>query len=325
MFNQFSSLQTFSISDSLNFDFAAPELRSAAILITLAVLIFLETRIGLQKPALKTVRQSYKTNLFTLVFNDVIMSLLSVSSLLLLAEHYAGLGLLSHISNPALKSIVSLLLLDLTLYLWHRANHTFDWLWLFHKAHHSDRHMNVTTAFRLHFVEVFLTTIVKAGFIMLIGVNATMLLANEVLITLSVMFHHTNISFRGENILGRVIFVPYLHRVHHSALREEHDHNYGALFSVWDRLFGTFLELQPAEFGLRDVSVQNFFALLKYGFKRATSQTPQSLQAMIAEAAYFKAEKRRFMPGNDLRDWLEAEKEIAAYYMPKGDLLSAKF
>ena len=126
------------------------------------------------------------------------------------------------------------------------------------------------------------------------------------------MFHHTNISFKGEKWLGFVFIVPYLHRAHHSTERAEHDRNYGAVLSVWDRLFATLSELEPATIGINGSSPLDFVNLLKFGFTLQTPPAPQpvNLKLMIAEAAYYKAEKRNFYPGYDLNDWLGAEKEI---------------
>ena len=314
MLTKLTSILTSPIADLTVPEFTSGEVRAVMILAAFAVLFVLEARFGYRKNTAKTVRRSYLSNTGTFILNDTLMSLLSVSSLLLVVEHYAGTGLLGPISSPFWKAAASLILLDLTLYLWHRANHAFEWLWMLHKVHHSDRSMNVSTAFRLHFVEVLLTTVVKAIYIAVTGVDTAILLANEALITLNVMFHHANLAFRGENWLGRLLIVPYLHRVHHSTRREEHDHNYGALFSVWDRMFGTLAELEPAEIGLKQVEAQNFLELVKFGLTRAGSPSSQSLslQAMIAEAAYYRAEKRGFAPGCDFLDWLEAEKEIKA-------------
>jgi len=141
-----------------------------------------------------------------------------------------------------------------------------------------------------------------------------MVLASEAIMTLFIMFHHTNISFKGEKLRGYIIIVPALHRTHHSTQRSEHDSNYGAVLSLWDRLFGTLAELEPAEIGIKGSSPQDLLNLIKFGF---TLHTPPSapainLDAMIAEAAYYKAEKRGFSPGNDLRDWLEAKRDIIA-------------
>jgi hypothetical protein len=126
------------------------------------------------------------------------------------------------------------------------------------------------------------------------------------------MFHHTNISFKGEKLLGYVIIVPYLHHTHHSTERCEHDSNYGAVLSLWDRLFGTLIEQNPAEIGIKENSPQDLVNLIKFGLTLPTqpSTQPVNFDTMIAEAAYYKAEKRSFYPGNEMRDWLEAKREI---------------
>lgn len=236
-----------------------------AVLAFLVFLFALEALCGHRKEPPKTTRQSYLTNLGTLLLNDTLMSLMSVSSLQLLAQHYGRFGLLRFIPDSALKAVLSFVLFDLVLYLWHRANHSFDCLWMFHKVHHSDPGMNVTTAFRLHFVEVLFTTVVKAVFVLVTGVEATVLLANEALITLLVMFHHANLNFKGERLLGRLIIVPSLHRLHHSTLRQEHDSNYGAAFSIWDRLFGSFAGKEPKTIGLEAVPGLGVLQLMRYG------------------------------------------------------------
>ena len=306
-------------------EFTAGDLRTLAVLTAFVVLFALEARFSYREQAAAAVRQSYCTNMGVFILNDTLMSLLSVSSLWFVAERCADTGLLAFISDPAGKAIASFLLLDLALYFWHRANHSFNSLWMFHKVHHSDRCVNVSTAFRLHGVEVFLTTVVKAAFIVMMGVDTAVLLANEAVVTLFVMFHHTNITFRGEHWVGRLTIVPYLHRAHHSTERHEHDRNYGAVFSFWDRLFGTFADLEPKELGIKYVPGLSLIELVKLGLTRAVLPPPEALQGMIAEAAYFRAEKRGFAPGYEIADWLEAEEEILklaqAPKQPKVDTL----
>ena len=207
-------------------------------------------------------------------------------------------------------------MLDLLLYLWHKASHSFDCLWMFHKVHHNDPYLNITTSFRIHFLELVITNILKAVLIVILGIEEAMVLTSEAIMTLFIMFHHTNISFKGEKLLGQVIIVPSLHRTHHSVQRSEHDSNYGAVLSLWDRLFGTRLELEPAEIGIKGCSPLDLVNLIKFGFgfnlPTPPSVQPINIDAMIAEAAYYKAEKRGFYPGNDIRDWLEAKSEIIA-------------
>jgi len=290
------------------------ELATLILLIAFVVLSALELNYPKRGLSLKQSRQSYRTNVSLFVFNSIVISLLSATPLLMVAERYSDRGLLSYIANPAWKALLSFVLLDLMLYCWHRLSHSFDGLWMFHKVHHNDPYLNVSTAFRLHIVELLIITALKSAYIILLGVDATMVLTNETLLTLFIMFHHTNISFRGEKRLGQVIIAPYLHRAHHSTERNEHDTNYGAVFSIWDRLFGTLAELEPAEIGIKNSSPQTVLGLVKFGF---TPEHPVpvyeldlNLKSMIAEAAYYKAEKREFKPGNELRDWLDAKREI---------------
>jgi sterol desaturase/sphingolipid hydroxylase (fatty acid hydroxylase superfamily) len=290
------------------------ELVTFTLLIVFAVLSALEFIYPKRKLPLKQLCRSYRTNVSLFVFNSIVISLLSAAPLLMVAEHYSNRGLLSHISNPAWKALLSFLMLDLMLYFWHKASHRFDCLWMFHKVHHNDPYLNVSTAFRIHIVELLIITVLKSAYIIVIGVDQVMVLTNEALLTLFVMFHHSNISFRGEKRLAQVLIAPYLHRVHHSTERNEHDNNYGTAFSIWDRIFGTLIELEPAEIGIKNSSPQTVLGLVKFGF---TTENPVSayevkvdLKAMIAEAAYYKAEQRSFIPGNELRDWLEAKREI---------------
>lgn len=290
------------------------KLATFTLLIAFVVLAALELNYPERRLSLKQSRQSYQTNVSLFIFNSLVISLLSAAPLLIVAEHYADRGLLSYVANPVSKALLSFILLDLLLYGWHRISHNVDSLWMFHKVHHNDPYLNVSTAFRLHIVELLIITVLKLVYIALLGVNQTMVLINETLLTLSIMFHHTNISFRGEQHLARVIIVPYLHRAHHSTERNEHDNNYGAVFSLWDRLFGTLAKLEPKKIGIKAHSPQTVFGLVKFGFTpehpAPVCEPDLNLASMIAEAAYYKAEQRAFKPGNELRDWLEAKREI---------------
>ena len=288
------------------------EWATVILILSLGLLSALELRVPKEKWSAKSIRQSYKTNFSLFIFNSLIMSLLSAVSLPLLAKHNSGHGLLSNIADPTSKAVLAFLALDFLLYVWHKASHSFDYLWRFHRVHHNDPSLNVSTGFRVHVVELFIIHILKAVLIIAMGMSQMMVLTNELVMTLFIMFHHTNISFKGEKWLGLMIIVPYLHRTHHSTERAEHDSNYGAVLSVWDRIFGTLSELEPAGIGIKCSSPLDFVNLLKFGFTLQTPPIlqPMNLQLMIAEAAYYKAEKRNFYPGYELDDWLEAEKEI---------------
>ena len=288
-------------------------LASYSLIIFFAFLVVLELNSPREKLSITQMKSSYQANIKLFIFNSVVISLLSIPSLLLLANDYADKGLLNVISNPIEKAVISFLVMDLMLYCLHKACHSIDCLWMLHKVHHNDPYLNVTTAFRLHFFEILLITSMKVLLVLVLGIKVTWLLAIEVVITFFIMLHHSNISLLAEKYLGWIIITPYLHRVHHSTLRNEHDRNYGAVLSLWDRLFGTLTELKPKEVGVEGYISQDFIDLISCGLtirdKKSTSQTA-NLDQMIAEAAYYKAEKRGFYPGQDLQDWLGAKREI---------------
>ncbi len=234
----------------------------------LVACVRIEFRHPFLRPGLKVLKKSYVNNIFTYIFNDLTLSLLSIPSLFFIAQQFSGYGLLSSFEDGTLKYLITFLMLDLTMYVWHYTTHHIDALWTFHKVHHSDKTLNVTTGLRFHIGELFMEVLVRVAFIGIWGVSPDVILVSQTMITLFVLFHHTNITFPGEHLLAKVFIVPSLHRVHHSVLRVEHDSNYGAVFSFWDRLFGTLKSQEPTAIGLNGVDekhlenfVKGFYAI----------------------------------------------------------------
>ncbi|MCF7987361.1 MAG: sterol desaturase family protein [Methylovulum sp.] len=304
-----------SIPTEWSFSFSG-ELAAFMLLLVFCVLAKLELIFPLAISSANVRRHSYKANLSLLLFNSMLISALSKLSLFSIARYFPVEGLLDYVNEGWWWGILEFVLLDLLLYLWHKASHQLDHLWMFHRVHHNDPCLNLSTAFRVHCIELCIINSVKAIYIVVLGLDQMTVLINEFMSTLFVMFHHTNFKLKGERWLSLIIIVPSLHRTHHSVQRAEHDSNYGAVFSLWDRLFGTLLNLQPTEIGIKGKSPQQFMALLRFGFALpstsplSTISTTLDLDHMIAEAAYYRAEKRDFRPGYELMDWLEAKKEI---------------
>ncbi|MGH7945722.1 MAG: sterol desaturase family protein [Opitutaceae bacterium] len=151
-------------------------------------------------------------------------------------------GLLQWVDVPgALRWPLGILLLDAWMYFWHRLNHTAPFLWRFHRLHHADRAMDVTTASRFHTGEIVLSSVLRVPVLALIGCRIEELAIYELLLFAVVQFHHANIGLpaRLDRVLRAVIVTPSLHKVHHSVVRAECDSNYSSLFSWWDRLFRT--------------------------------------------------------------------------------------
>lgn len=134
---------------------------------------------------------------------------------------------------------LSILLLDLFIYFWHRAVHEIPFLWRFHEVHHLDEHLDTTSAIRFHFGEIFFATFVRAFVIIVFAVPFSTVVLFEILLQGFTLFHHSNIALpaRFESALSRIIITPSLHWVHHHAIRQDTDSNYGTIFSFWDRVF----------------------------------------------------------------------------------------
>ena len=137
--------------------------------------------------------------------------------------------------------ILDIVLLDLWIYWWHRANHEIQFLWRFHEIHHLDGFLDVTSALRFHAGEVFLSSLVRATVIYLLDVPLHSVIVFETVVLLNAIFHHSNLKLpQGlERVLSFFIVTPSIHWVHHHAIRRDTDSNYATFLSVWDRLFGS--------------------------------------------------------------------------------------
>jgi sterol desaturase/sphingolipid hydroxylase (fatty acid hydroxylase superfamily) len=143
-----------------------------------------------------------------------------------------------------LQLAIGFVALDFAYYWTHRALHAWPLLWRIHRVHHSDRHLDATTASRFHPLDVAITIVVVVGTLSALGIPLWVELARNVVITPLLMAQHANVAFspRWDALLRPVIVTPELHRVHHSPLGDEHDSNYGQILSCWDRWFGTWRE-----------------------------------------------------------------------------------
>ncbi|TRZ52444.1 sterol desaturase family protein [bacterium] len=214
------------------------------------------------------VQRSYGLNIKIFLFNDIITNVLSVSSLLLIADRYSHFGPLNHIESIPTKVFLSFVLFDLMLYWLHVARHKCPFLWNFHKVHHSDLDMNTTTALRLHIMEVLLTTAAKAIFIIIAGIPSLLIAFNEIVITAIVMMNHSNVLLCKEKLIAFVFIVPSRHVVHHSSYWKEHESNFGFALSFWDRIFGTYQSSEPKILGLEKIQEPCFWETLFLNFKK---------------------------------------------------------
>ena len=143
--------------------------------------------------------------------------------------------------HGAAKFVAAFLLLDLTFYYWHVANHRIPVLWRFHNVHHIDPDLDVSTAFRFHFVEVGLSAGFRAAQVLILGPSLATYVAYETVFVLATLFHHSSIRLPvfAERALNLVVVTPRMHGIHHSDIREESLSDFGVVFSWWDRLHRT--------------------------------------------------------------------------------------
>lgn len=233
-------------------------------------------------------------NLAVAVVNTVVVGLLFGYVMVVVTgwTQENQLGLLNNLGLgwPG-RFVVGLVLLDGWMYFWHRANHAVPLLWRFHRMHHSDRHMDVTTATRFHLGEHVGSTVLKLGLIPLLGFEVWHLLVYDTLVIAATQFHHADISLgRYDRWLRLVVVTPDMHKVHHSDRRPETDSNYSTVLSVWDRLFGSFRKRDDPGgivFGLKeftDPGWQSVAGMLKTPFVGPRVGEPDAAEGEAGEA-----------------------------------------
>lgn len=167
-----------------------------------------------------------------------------------------GWGLLSVLMLPSwLQIIVAVVLLDMLIYAQHVVTHKIPILWRFHRVHHVDRDIDVTTGARFHPVEIILSMLFKLLCIIALGAPAIAVFLFEVILNASAMFNHSNVKLplSVDRVVRLFVVTPDMHRVHHSIIQKETDSNYGFFLSIWDRLFRTYID-QPRE-GHNDMTI----------------------------------------------------------------------
>lgn len=149
-----------------------------------------------------------------------------------------------------LYTIIGLLLLDLIgAYLAHFVQHKVKILWRFHLIHHTDTWIDTTTANRHHPGESVIRFLFTTAGVLLVGSPMWMVFLYQSLSVVASQFNHANISLpdKLDVFLSYFIVSPNMHKVHHHYVLPYTDSNYGNIFSVWDRLFGTFTTLPKEE------------------------------------------------------------------------------
>jgi sterol desaturase/sphingolipid hydroxylase (fatty acid hydroxylase superfamily) len=179
-------------------------------------------------------------------------------------------------ANVLLTVIIGVLALDFSSWLVHIVMHKSKLLWRFHLIHHSDNNVDVTTGLRHHPGDSLLRGIFFMLLIFISGAPMYAVMIYQTLLVMSTAFTHANISLpkKLDKALSYILVSPNMHKVHHHWKQPYTDCNYGGVFSIWDRLLGTFKKLDPKEirYGLDryypNEKDEDFIALMKKPFQK---------------------------------------------------------
>ena len=154
-----------------------------------------------------------------------------------------GWGLLNLVSQPLWFTVpLSIIVMDLVIYLQHVSFHKVPAFWRLHRVHHADIDFDVTTGIRFHPIEILLSMLIKIVTIFLLGPSLLAIILFEILLNGTSLFNHGNVRLplTIDQLIRKLIVTPDMHRIHHSSKVAETNSNYGFNFSFWDRCFSTY-------------------------------------------------------------------------------------
>ena len=208
------------------------------------------------------------------VLANLALASLTASLSAFLVRH--KIGLLSGMrSQPWLLAAVGVAALDLFSYIAHFLLHKMLLGWRFHRVHHSELEVDVTTAFRQHPGETLWRASWQFLGIVVFGLPLWTVPLYLSLSSLNALLEHANVrvSDRFDRGLRLLIVTPNMHKIHHSRVIKETDSNYANIFSIWDRIFGTYAarkNYQNLRYGLDgfdDKKAQTLISLLRLPFR----------------------------------------------------------
>ena len=185
-------------------------------------------------------------NLGITIFNSLILKLLFASTLVQTCLYVTDkqIGVLNLTVVPYwVKTLATVVFMDFMLYVWHLLNHEMPFLWRFHRVHHTDLNMDVSSATRFHIGELAISAVLKISLVFFLGADMLSVLLFETLLVFTAQFQHSSLTVSQwfEKIYWVLFVPPSMHRIHHSVVIKQRDSNYGTIFSIWDRILGTLI------------------------------------------------------------------------------------
>lgn len=156
-----------------------------------------------------------------------------------------GWGLFNYFELiPWIVIVTSVIVLDFAIYLQHIIVHAVPLFWRFHRVHHTDLDLDVSSGMRFHPVEILFSLLYKSMIVILMGAPPIAVLIFEVILNAASLFNHGNIYIPKsiDRLLRYIIVTPDMHRIHHSTVVDETNSNFGFSVSCWDRMCGTYTQ-----------------------------------------------------------------------------------
>ncbi len=212
----------------------------------LALFLLLELAIPYRRPSVSKLKRWF-INLGMTVFNSLVLRLIYAGAVLgvsaYVTTHQVGLLYLLPLPYWA-RVVITVVFLDLLLWVWHLLNHVVPLFWRFHRVHHTDLNMDVSTATRFHLGELTISEAIKLGLVYFLGADLLGVLIFESALVLAAQFEHSSLIVPAglERVWWWLLVPPSMHRIHHSVVISERNSNYGTIFSLWDRVLGTLVK-----------------------------------------------------------------------------------
>jgi sterol desaturase/sphingolipid hydroxylase (fatty acid hydroxylase superfamily) len=182
----------------------------------------------------------------TIIVNFCLAFLLVKASDWTLSNNFGVFQWLSPTLPLVINTILGLMLLDLIgAWFIHFLEHKVTWMWQFHLIHHTDTHLDTTSANRHHPGESVFRFVFTSMAVFLVGAPIWLFFLYQSLSLVLSQFNHANIHVPQwlNKSLGWLIVMPQMHHVHHHYQLPYSDVNYGNIFALWDRVFGTYAHL----------------------------------------------------------------------------------
>lgn len=215
------------------------------------------------------------------IVNNLFIRLVVASPFMMLATwvNSKNYGLSNFLKlHGSLEIVITIILFDFFDALKHKWFHRIGFMWRFHRVHHTDKHLDILTALRYHPGELLISVLIKSAWILIWGPSAVAFLAFEIVLNLASQFHHTNIDLGTfDNKLNKILVTPRYHAIHHTINRDIGDQNFTTIFSIWDRLLGTYADPAKTDVNLERLGTLqdkdiDLLTILKSPFSKAVNQ-----------------------------------------------------